>query len=402
MLFIDTIRLAFRALLRNRTRTFLTMLGIIIGISSVIIMMSLGGTLTAYMNNQFSSIGTNIISIRGAWDRSSGDWRMLHEMDETDYKAIRDNCHGIAHISPISYSASPFVFGNNSTNSSLEGGNEDYLAIRSYKIVRGAMFDAADVASAAQLCLLSQGIADDLFTNGEDPIGQTVRCGKIPMLVIGILKQEENKLFGDDGDVVVVPYTTVMKRLEGSTAYNSLAVCSENHEDNGRLVNEIEQVMRIYHGLKPDQRLDVEIEVFSESMETLSKILDIVVLVLSLIAAISLVVGGVGIMNIMYVTVTERTREIGLRKAIGARRRNIMTQFLVESVVLSLAGGFFGALAGMGIYAAACALAKLPFVFNTSAVLISFGVCTLVGVFFGWYPARKAAALDPTQALRYE
>ena len=403
MIIIDTLRLALRALLRNRMRTFLTMLGIIIGISSVIIMMSLGSSLTSVMSDTFSSMGTNTISVRGQWERDGGYWSMLHEMDNEDLEALRDGCTRISAISPISYASSPLVFGNNSHSGTIEGANQYYLELNNMSISSGTMFDSTDVLSYAKVCVIGPTVAEKLFTNGEDPIGQTIRCGDMPVTVIGLFEHREKKFGYDFDDLVVMPYTTVMKRLSGADYFGEIKLSCANPADNDYTVTEIMQIMRSIHGLSPDDPDDVAINVQSETVEQLSDILSIVVLVLSIIAGISLLVGGIGIMNIMYVTVTERTREIGLRKAIGARRSNIMLQFLTESVVLSLTGGLLGILLGLGIYALAAAIIEqLPFALNVGAILISFLVCTAVGLFFGWYPARKASNLDPIQAIRYE
>ncbi len=403
MLFFDTIKLAFRALMRNRTRTFLTMLGIIIGISSVIMMMSLGSSLTHYMDDVFSSIGTNVINVREKWERDGGSWRVVHRLDERDYIALRDNCGTIKHISPDLSTTSPIVYGNNSHSAMVAGGNQHYLELNGMYVARGAMFDSADVRSIAKVCLIGQTVAEKLFSDGEEPLGKTIRCGNVPLLVIGTLQAREKQFNYDFNNLVITPYTTLQKRLLGRTEIDMISMSAASTTDNDRAVEEIRQILRMYHGLQPDQEDDFEIEVQSETMDQLSGVLNIVVLILSLIAGISLIVGGVGIMNIMYVTVTERTREIGLRKALGARRSNILMQFLSESVVLSLAGGLLGILSGLAIYAIASAfIEQLPFVLNGTAILISFLVCTLVGVFFGWYPARRAADLDPIQALRYE
>ena len=270
-------------------------------------------------------------------------------------------------------------------------------------VARGSMFDDADVRSLAKVCLIGKTVAEKLFTDGEEPIGQTIRCGNVPLLVIGTLQEREKQFNFDFNNLIITPYTTLQKRLLGKTDIDQISMAAASTSDNDRAVEEVRQILRIYHGLQPDDEDDFEIEVQSETMDQLSGVLNIVVLILSLIAGISLVVGGVGIMNIMYVTVTERTREIGLRKALGARRRDILTQFLSESVVLSLAGGIIGIVTGLAIYAIASAfIEQMPFVLNITAILISFGVCTIVGIFFGWYPARKAANLDPIQALRYE
>ena len=403
MIIIDTLRLALRALLRNRMRTFLTMLGIIIGISSVIIMMSLGSSLTSVMSDTFSSLGTNTISVRGQWERDGGNWRMLHQMDNDDLNALRDGCTRISSISPISYASSPLVFGNNNHSGTIEGANQHYPELNNMAIATGAMFDSSDVLSYAKVCVIGPTVAEKLFTNGEDPVGQTIRCGDMPVTVIGLFEHREKKFGYDFDDLVVMPYTTVMKRLTGDNYFSEIKISCANPADNDYTVTEIQQILRSIHGLAPDDPNDVRIEVQSETVEQLSGILSIVVLVLSIIAGISLLVGGIGIMNIMYVTVTERTREIGLRKAIGARRSNIMLQFLTESVVLSLTGGLLGIVFGLGIYAIAAALIEqLPFALNIGAILISFAVCTAVGLFFGWYPARRAADLDPIQAIRYE
>ena len=403
MIIIDTVRLALRSLLRNRMRTFLTMLGIIIGISSVIIMMSLGSSLTSVMSDTFSSMGTNSISVSGNWERDGGYWRKTHDMVQSDLDALAEGCTRISYISPVVYTVMPLVYGNNSHNGTIEGGNASCLQLGGMALEYGAMFDSADVGSYAKVCVIGRTVAERLFTSGENPVGQTIRCGDVPLTVIGVLQHREKKFGYDFDDRVLMPYTTVMKRLTGETAFDEIKIVCNNPADNDYTVAEIRNILRSLHGLDANAPDDVEIEVQSETVEQLGEILSIVILVLSIIAGISLLVGGIGIMNIMYVTVTERTREIGLRKAIGARRGNIMLQFLTESVVLSLTGGLLGILFGLALYALASALVdQLPFVLNASAVAISFLVCTAIGVFFGWYPARKAAALDPIQALRYE
>ena len=403
MIIIDTIRLALRALMRNRMRTFLTMLGIIIGISSVIIMMSLGSSLTAVMSDTFSSLGTNSIYVSGKWERDGGNWRKLHDIDLDDLAALSEGCTRITAISPVVYTSLPLVFGNNSHNGQIEGGNESYLQFNNMAIDYGTMFDSSDVLANAKVCVIGPTVADNLFPNGENPVGQTIRCGNTPVTVIGILQHREMRFGNDLDDIVIMPYTTVMKRLNGDNYFGNITIACADPADNDYTANEIRNILRTIHGLAPDDPDDVEVEIQSETVEQLGEILSIVVLVLSIIAGISLLVGGIGIMNIMYVTVTERTREIGLRKAIGARRSNIMLQFLTESVVLSLTGGLLGILSGLGIYALAASLIEqLPFALNIGAIVISFLVCTAVGLFFGWYPARRAANLDPIQALRYE
>ena len=403
MRFFDTIKLALRALLRNKTRTLLTMLGIIIGISSVIIMMSLGSSLTSYMQKGFSSIGGNTISVGPEWNREGGMWSIMHPLEQSDFETMKSQCRHLSAVSPSVTTGVALVFGNNSHSAMLEGGTVDILATANLKINKGAMFDSDDIATSAKVCVIGATIVEKLFTQGENPIGQTIRCNDIPMQVIGVLEPLDKFMGIDMNDRLLAPYTTVMKRFTGSNDIDEITCVSRSLADNEIAVAEIDRVLRVAHGLGPDDAPDFRIQLSQDVMKQLNDILDIVVLVLSLIAGISLVVGGVGIMNIMYVTVTERTREIGLRKAIGARKRSIMLQFLVESVVLSLVGGLIGILVGMGLYGAATAfIPQMPFVINAKALVVSFGVCTVIGIFFGWYPSRKAANLDPIQAIRYE
>lgn len=403
MRFLDIIKLALRALLRNKTRTLLTMLGIIIGISSVIIMMSLGSSLTSYMQKGFSTIGGNVIAVRPEWNREGGMWSLMHSLEQNDYEAIKSQCRHLAAVTPSVTTGAALVFGNNSHSAMLEGESTDVLITSNLKMSKGTMFDADDIASSAKVCVLGVTVVEKLFTQGENPIGQTIRCNDIPMLVIGVLEPLDKFMGIDINDRILAPYTTVMKRFTGTNDIDEIDCVSRSLSDNEIAVAEIDRVMRVAHGLAPDDKPDFSIELSQDVMKQLNDILGIVVMVLSLIAGISLVVGGVGIMNIMYVTVTERTREIGLRKAIGARKRSIMSQFLVESVVLSLVGGLIGILTGMGLYGLATAIIpEMPFVLNVNALIVSFGVCTLIGIFFGWYPSRKAANLDPIQAIRYE
>lgn len=403
MRFLDTVKLALRALLRNKTRTLLTMLGIIIGISSVIIMMSLGSSLTVYMQKGFSTIGGNAIMVSPEWNRDGGIWTLKRPLNMDDYEALQNQCNHISAITPVVTSSASLIYGNNSHSAMIEGVSPEILKTANLKINRGSMFDEGDIATSAKVCVVGSTIVEKLFPNGENPIGQTFRCNDIPMQVIGVLDYLDKFMGIDMNDRVLAPYSTVMKRFVGKNDIDEIDCVCPSLGENEMAVAEIDRVMRFSHGLAPDEAPDFRIQLSQDVMKQLNNILDIVVLVLSLIAGISLVVGGVGIMNIMYVTVTERTREIGLRKAIGARKSSIMLQFLVESVVMSLVGGLLGILLGMGLYGAATAIIpQMPFVLNANALMVSFGVCTVIGVFFGWYPSRKAANLDPIQAIRYE
>lgn len=406
-MFLDTLRLAFRALMRNRSRTFLTMLGIIIGISSVIIMISVGTSLTNYMSGAFQSFGTKTITVRHDINWDGGYPTCRHYIDNTDYEAIRSGCTHLTAVSPNTSAVAPVICGNHSYDSpEITGVSPDFLLINNIQIARGIMFSDADIQSRAKVCVIGTTITSELFPDGESPVGKTVRLGNVPMTVIGEIKELRTMFDFDRNTVILVPYTTIQTRFTGDNRITISA--TYGNETNGQIaLEEIRRVLRNHHGLKADEEDDFNLSLNEEDFNTLNQILNIVTLVLTFIAGIALLVGGVGIMNIMYVTVSERIREIGLRKALGARRRNIMMQFLVESVVLSLVGGIIGVLLGEGIYALALAivsalLEEIPFVFNPMAIIISLSVCTAVGLFFGWYPARKAANLDPIQALRYE
>lgn len=398
----DTLAISLQALKRNKMRTLLTMLGIVIGIGSVIIMMSLGKSLTAYMDKTFSTFGANKIDVSAAYDRSGGNWRQMCELNENDYELLRTQCRHVAYVSPIEWTSGTIVSGANSTNSTIFGVAENYQHIGNLNIARGRMFDAEEVRGNQKICIVGQSLIDKLFTTGNDPLGQTIRCNEIPMQIIGVLKPMGKVLGQDMDNNIYAPYTTVMKRIKGSTEYSSFEVIPTDLQESELAVAEIKRSMRIAHNIKPEAPDDIEVSLAQDQLESINNVLNVVVLVLALIAGISLVVGGVGIMNIMYVTVTERTREIGIRMAVGAQGHDILLQFLLESVILSLVGGLIGVVTGFGISAIATHLAGLPFVVSMSALLTSFGVCTAVGVFFGWYPAKKASNLDPIAAIRYE
>ncbi|MBP9991629.1 MAG: ABC transporter permease [Bacteroidales bacterium] len=402
MTLFDTLKISLHALGRNKMRTMLTMLGIVIGISSVIIMMSLGKSLTTYMNDTFSSFGANTIGVSAAWEREGGYWHSRCDLGANDYEVLKNQCRHVAYVSPVENTGCAVVFGANSTNTTIEGVSEEYEKIGNLHIRHGRMFTQEEVLGCSKVCIVGQSVVDKLFTHHENPIGQTIRCRNIPMQIIGVL-EPMGKIMGQDMDNnIYAPYTTIMKRFMGSEYFDYFELLPNNLKESELAVAEIKRCMRNAHGLEGDEPDDIEVTIAQDQLESLNKVLDIVVLVLALIAGISLIVGGVGIMNIMYVTVTERTREIGIRMAVGAQGKDILRQFLLESVVLSLAGGLVGALLGFGISAIVTSVADLPFVVSGSALLTSFGVCTAVGVFFGWYPAKRAANLDPIAAIRYE
>jgi putative ABC transport system permease protein len=295
------------------------------------------------------------------------------------------------------------VNGSNNWPGSIQGGNSDFLSIRKHEIASGVNFTEQDVRSSAKVCLIGKTVADNLFTNGENPIGQTIRFNKIPFKVIGVLKSKgQNQMGQDQDDVTIAPYTTVQKRILAINYLHSILASAISENTVSLAKDEIESILRTEHHLKPSQDNDFDVRTQQEMLEMMDSISGFLTVLLAAIASISLVVGGIGIMNIMYVTVTERTKEIGLRMSIGAHNRDILLQFLCESTILSLVGGIIGILLGLALSFVASALLNWPFVVSTSAVGLSFIVCAATGIFFGWYPAKKAASLDPINALRYE
>lgn len=402
----NLIKIAITALLRNKSRAFLTMLGIIIGIAAVIVMVSLGKSSTLGVRTQLSSMGSNMIMImpshqmRGGVNMGNASAKSL---DTKDLKSLSENTKYVAHISPSVSSSAQLVYGANNHPGSLQGVAPSYLDIRKYELADGIMFTDDHVKKYAKVCVVGKTVVDNLFTNGENPIGQTIRCGQIPMKIIGVLESKgQNQMGQDQDDIVLAPYTTIQKRFLGISHFNMLFASATSEEESELAATEITYILRSNHHIKQGADDDFDIRTQEELLTTMSSITQLLTVLLTAIAAISLIVGGIGIMNIMYVTVTERTREIGLRMAIGAQNRDVLYQFLSESVILSLIGGIIGIILGIVIAYLACHLLNWPFVISQSAILISFGVCAATGVFFGWYPARSAANLDPITALRYE
>lgn len=400
-------KIALRAIAANKLRSFLTMLGIIIGVASVIAMLAIGQGSKRSIQAQISEMGSNMIMIRPGQDKGPGGARQDADEMQTlklkDYEAIREQCRYVAAITPSVNASGQFINGNNNTPSTIYGISPDYLEIRQLKVEDGEAFSDEEIKTGAKVCLIGKTVADNLFTNGEDPVGQVIRFNTIPFRVIGVLEAKGYNSFGmDQDDVVLAPYTTVMKRILAVTYLQGIN-CSAVTEDMTDLaIDEITQVLRESHKLQAADEDDFTIRSQQELASMMNTTSDLMTTLLLCVACISLVVGGIGIMNIMYVSVTERTREIGLRMSVGARGIDILNQFLIEAVLLSVTGGVIGILAGVGTAVCINLFAHWPVYVQPWSVLLSFAVCTATGVFFGWYPAKKAANLDPIEAIRYE
>lgn len=401
----NLLKIALKALNNNKLRCFLTMLGIIIGVASVITMLAIGQGSKDSIKAQISEMGSNMIMIhpgnmqRGGVRQSSDD---NQKIKVSDYEALQ-TLPGIAAISPSVNSGGQLVYGNNNYPSSIYGITPDYLDIRKLKVKDGTMFTDHDIKTAAKVCVLGKTVVDNLFPDGSDPIGKVVRFGSIPFTVVGVLESKGTNSMGQDqDDVVLAPYTTVMKRILAVDYLQGIfaSAVDENHTDE--TIESITEVLRSEHKLKEGADDDFSIRSQQELSEMMNSTSDMMTVLLACIAGISLLVGGIGIMNIMYVSVTERTREIGLRMSIGARGIDILAQFLIEAVIISVTGGIIGILLGFISTWLVTIIARWPVSIQMYSVLLSFAVCTVTGVFFGWYPAQKASNLDPIEALRYE
>lgn len=399
-------KIALRALANNKMRAFLTMLGIIIGVASVIAMLAIGQGSKRSIQQQISEMGSNMIMIHPGAEMRGGvrqDPSAMQTLKLENYEKLRDECNFLSAISPNVSSSGQLIAGANNYPSSVTGVSIDYLTIRQLSVEQGEMFSENDIRTAAKVCVIGKTIVDNLFPDGSDPIGKVIRCNKIPMRVIGVLKSKGYNSMGmDQDDVVLAPYTTVMKRLLAQTYLSGLFASALTEDMTDEAVDEITTILRREHKLKESDSDDFTIRTQQELSSMLNSTTDLMTTLLACIAGISLVVGGIGIMNIMYVSVTERTREIGLRMSVGARGVDILSQFLIESILISITGGLIGVVLGCGASFIIKTVAHWPVFIQPWSVLLSFAVCTLTGVFFGWYPAKKAADLDPIDALRYE
>ncbi len=407
MNYSNLFKIAMRAIAANKLRSFLTMLGIIIGVASVIAMMAIGQGSKKSIQANIAEMGSNMIMIRPGQDKGPGgaqqDASDMQTLKLKDYEALKEQAKYLSAISPSVNSSGQFINGNNNTPSTIYGISPDYLKIRQQKVKDGEMFTDEEVRSSAKVCVIGKTVADNLFTNGEDPVGKVIRFNKIPFRVVGVLESKGYNSFGmDQDDVVLAPYTTVMKRILSVTYLQGINASAVTEDMTDLAIEDITSILRENHKLKASDDDNFTIRSQQEMAEMMNSTSDTMTVLLLVVACISLVVGGIGIMNIMYVSVTERTKEIGLRMSVGARGIDILNQFLIESVLLSVTGGLIGVIVGVGAAVGINVFAHWPIQIQPWSVLLSFAVCSATGIFFGWYPAKKAASLDPIEAIRYE
>jgi len=402
----NLIRIAFKALQRNKLRAFLTMLGIIIGVAAVISMVAIGQGSKKSIQDQLSSMGSNMITIRPNSNVAAGvrlDATSVQTLKINDVKAIQKQAQYINGVSPAVSARGQIINGSLNWSTSMQGVSPEYLDIRNWPLKDGVVFSPSDVSTAAKVCLLGQTVVNNIFAPGENPIGATVRFNKIPFKVIGVLATKGENAFGQDqDDIVIAPYTTVQERITATVYFQNIYVAAKNESVTDSATNEISEIMRVSHKLKPTDIDDFAVRTQAELINTFSSTSQLLTVLLTAIAGISLVVGGIGIMNIMYVSVTERTREIGLRMSIGARGVDILLQFLIEAILISITGGLIGVALGITASKLVSTFLSWPTLVSESSIALSFLVCAFTGVFFGYYPAQKASRLDPIEALRYE
>lgn len=405
-------KIAIRAIAANKMRSFLTALGIIIGIAAVITMLAIGQGSKASIKANIAEMGSNMIMISPGADMRGGvrqDASSMETLKQADYQSIKDECNYISAISPTVNSSGQWIYGNNNTQSSIYGVNQDYLSIRQLKVADGEMFTDTDIKAASKVCILGQTVVDYLFPDGSDPIGKVVRFNSIPFRVIGVLKKKGYNSMGmDQDDLVLAPYTTVMKRIMAQTYLGGIVCSAITEEASQPAQDQITEILRRNHKLKDATDTteadedDFNIRSQEEISSMMNSTMSTITILLGSVAGISLLVGGIGIMNIMYVSVTERTREIGLRMSVGARGIDILNQFLIEAILLSVTGGIIGVILGVSLSLCLNYFFHIATQIEPWSIIMSFAVCTFTGVFFGWYPAKKAARLDPIEAIRYE
>ena len=402
----NLIKIALRALANNKLRGFLTMLGIIIGVASVITMLAIGQGSKKSIQAQISEMGSNMIMIQPGGDMFGGVRQSAEDMETlklADYESIVNDTRYVAAVSPSVNSSGQVVNGANNAPTTIYGISPDYMEIRRYEMEDGEMFTDQDIQTAAKVCVVGKTVVDNLFPGGENPVGKVIRFQKLPFRIVGVLKSKGYNSMGmDQDDLILAPYTTIQKKVLAITHLQGINCSALKEEYTDQAIEEITEILRQNHRLKATDEDDFTIRSQQELSEMLTTTTDMMTMLLAAVAGISLLVGGLGIMNIMYVSVTERTREIGLRMSIGAKGIDILAQFLIESILISVTGGLIGVLLGVGAALLVNIVANFPIYIQPWSVILSFAVCTVTGVFFGWYPAKKAAQLDPIEAIRYE
>lgn len=406
MNFANLFRIALKALGNNKFRGFLTMLGIIIGVGSVITMLAIGQGSKKSIQAEISEMRSNMIMIHPGEDMRGGVRLSADDMQTLkvkDFEDIRQECGHVSLVSPSVNSTGQAVYGANNTPTSVYGVNEEFLDIRGYKVQDGDIFSEQDIKTAAKVCLVGKTVIDQLFTNGENPVGKVIRFGSIPFRIVGVLESKGYNSMGMDQDnLIITPYTTVMKRILAITYLQEIVCSALSEEYTDKAIEEVSSVLRRNHKLKESDDDDFNIRSQQELSTMMTSTSDMMSTLLAAVAGISLLVGGIGIMNIMYVSVTERTKEIGLRMSIGAKGRDILAQFLIEATLISITGGLLGVILGVAASYIVKAVLSYPILIQPWSIVVSFLVCTIIGIFFGWYPARKASNLDPIEAIRYE
>jgi putative ABC transport system permease protein len=405
MNFINLIKVAFKAVASNKFRSFLSMLGIIIGVAAVIIMMAIGQGSKESVKKNISQMGTNIIMIRPGADMRGGvrqDPSAMQTLKLTDYDDIVKNKKYISYVSPEVSSSGQAIYGANNTSTTIYGETPEYLDIKQWSVEEGVMFTEEDIKKSAKVCVIGTTVKDELFPNIADPVGRTIRFKSIPFRIVGVLKSKGYNSFGMDQDnLILAPYSTVMKRICAQTYLSSINCSALTEELTDEAIDELTTLLRTNHKLKDDDDDDFTIRSQQEMMETMTSTMDTITLILVVAAGFSLLVAGIGIMNIMLVSVTERTKEIGLRMSVGATGFDISNQFLIESIIISVTGGVLGIFVGY-LGTLVCTQFGLPTSIPMWSIVVSFIVCTIIGVAFGYFPAQKAARMDPIEAIRYE
>ena len=403
---LNLFKVSLKAVANNKMRSFLSMLGIIIGVAAVIIMMAIGQGSKESIRKELSTMGTNLLTIRPGADMRGGvrqDPSSMQTLKMADYERIMAEKKFVTNVSPEVTASGQVIYGNNNTNTTVYGESPEYLDIKQWDIEKGECFTDEDIKKSAKVAVIGKTIVDELFGEGSDPIGKTIRFKSIPMRVVGVLKSKGYNNWGMDQDnVIISPYSTVMKRIAAHTFFSSIVCSAVTEELSDAAIEELTQILRDNHKLKGDADDDFTIRSQAEMMETMSSTMDTVTIILVVAAAFSLLVAGIGIMNIMLVSVTERTKEIGLRMAVGATGPVISLQFLIESVLISLTGGLLGILVGCSASEWIVPMFNMPSSVPAWSIYVSFLVCVCIGVLFGYIPAQKAANMDPIEAIRHE